>query len=100
MNALDPNVAEFRERLKQQRSEKRCPTRGGERRPDISPRISKIVVKPLPAVAAHQFVPFRGAARNGFRARQSGATIPAYRDTQLEAHRIQDTQKVLKFGCL
>jgi hypothetical protein len=47
---------------------------------------------PLPAVAARLFVSFRGAARNGFRARQSGASIPAYRDMQLEAHRIQDTQ--------
>jgi hypothetical protein len=35
---------------------------------------------------------FRGAARIGFRARQSGARIPAYCDVQLEAHPIQDTQ--------
>ena len=33
------------------------------------------------------FVCFRGAVRNGLR-----ASIPAYRDMQLEAHRIQDTQ--------
>ena len=48
---------------------------------------------PLPAVAARLFVSFRGATRNGFRARQSGASIPAYRDMQLEAHRIQDIQE-------
>ena len=47
---------------------------------------------PLPAVAARLFVSFRGVARNGFRARQSCASIPAYRDMQLEAHRIQNTQ--------
>ena len=42
--------------------------------------------------AARLLVAFRGAARNGFRARQSRASIPAYRDMQLEAHRIQNTQ--------
>jgi hypothetical protein len=47
---------------------------------------------PLPAVAARLFVSFRGAARNRFRARQSCATTPAYRDMEWEAHRIQDTQ--------
>ena len=51
-----------------------------------------VILLPLPAVAACLFVGFRGAARNGFRARQSGASIPAYRDMQLEAHRIQGTQ--------
>ena len=64
INALDPTVAEFRERLK------RVPTRGGKQRPA------------LPAVAARPFVSFREAARNGFRARQLGASIPAYRDMQ------------------
>jgi hypothetical protein len=43
-------------------------------------------------LAARLLFSFRRAARNDFRPRQSGACIPAYRDMQLEAQRIQDTQ--------
>ena len=62
-------------------------------RPDIGPAMSaRWWLLSLPTVAARLFVSFRGAARNDLRARQSRASIPAYRDMQLEAHRIQDTQ--------